>query len=129
MADTKKLGAELGAHFAQVRALGSKAEQEAKTLVDAILAGDPKIKLPHILADERVQSWQQQTGVSNGHLKDALTKARADLKSKPERDAINIPPRTRHRIKPATSEQTEPQVEVLASTLPGIVPNLPLDRL
>ena len=132
MADTSKLGAELGEEFAQERTLGSAQEREAKQLIAIIFAREPRVKLPRILADERVQTWQNETGVTDAQLKKALTNARSERKANPELNPISIPPKRRKRtgtIISALANSTIgcPPNQVQASS--GIVPNQDLALL
>ena len=132
MADTKKLGAELGEKFARRRALGSVQEREAKLLISEIIAHDPKVKLPPILADEQVKAWQKETGVTDGHLKAALTDARSSLKDKADVDAVKLPRRSRHRNAHVPVTEAGAKNGAIKSDVPvapGIVPNLSLDLL
>lgn len=129
---TEELGATLGEHFAKARSLGSLAEQEAKKLIDLVIERDPKVKLPALLADERVKAWQAQMSVSDHHLKEALTRARKAIEKVVDDRPIKVPGRARNgtaktRSTKAEAAQTAPTSH--AATLPGIVPNLPLDRL
>jgi hypothetical protein len=132
MANTTQLGAELGEHFARERALGSDQEREARQLIDQIMAREPRVKLPRLLADERVQSWQKQTGVTDAHLKKALTTARAERKADPEPDPIKVPVRTRRRQTfglPPRATATTGEKQQVAESQRGVVPNQDLTLL
>ncbi len=132
MADTKKLGAELGEELARERTLGSAQDREARKLIDPIVARDPKVKLPRLLANERVQAWQKATGVTDGQLKQALTSARAELKANPAQEPIRIPTRTRVRSGINRTDGGPPsgtQATDKAEGRRGVIPNRDLTLL
>jgi hypothetical protein len=132
MANTTQLGAELGEYFARERALGSDQEREAKQLIDLIVAREPRIKLPRLLADERVQAWQKQTAVTDAQLKKALTTARAERNANPEPEPIRVPVRTRKRNPgnpPAATPVKSAPGNAQADARRGVVPNQDLTLL
>lgn len=132
MNDSKKLGAQIGEDFARMRTLGSEQQIEARNLVDQIVARDPKVKLPQILGDDRIKAWQQEKGVSDHNLKEALTQAREALRNRPEEDVIKVPPRKRSRQSAAEAkgERAKPAGFVPGQTANrGMVENRSLDLL
>lgn len=132
MNDSKKLGAQIGEDFARMRTLGSQQQIEARNLVDQIVGRDPKVKLPQILGDERIKAWQQEKGVSDHNLKEALTEARKELRKRPQEDVIKVPPQTRSRRNAvvAKGEPAMPAAFAAGQTAnQGVVENRSLDLL
>lgn len=119
MSEAESLGNEIGAEFAKVRALGSKPQCEARTLVEKILEHDPKAKLPDLLASEKIVAWQTANNVTDNHLKVALTNARAKLKK------VNVPKRSKPARRGANSSTANHATAQAPAqqVRPGIVPN------
>jgi hypothetical protein len=131
MTDTSTLATELGDEFATEAALGSVQNQEARKLIEPIVARNSKVKLPQLLSNERVKAWQVATGVTDTQLKQALTKARAALKNVQQPSPVIVPVRKRSRVAagPVVSKPAPESNTHNTAVQRGLVPNQDLALL
>lgn len=96
---TQQLGRTLGKDLAAQKNLGSIKMREARQLVEAIFENAPSASAPRVLANDLVKEWQARTGVSDHHIRKALSAARKEVPKK------TVKSRPRLRSKPAAAPE------------------------
>lgn len=127
--DIKQLGEEAIMALAESRAAKVKPSAFAQVYITTILARQPDAKLPELLVLPATMLLMEKLGVTEAHLKEALTAARAVRKAQPA-DMIKVPRKRRFKTSPVQAPAVEQQpVVIRGDLLAGIVSDTPIDAL
>ncbi|CAD7339430.1 hypothetical protein FIM10_12125 [Sphingomonadales bacterium 56] len=101
--DEAELGAEVARELLADRELLAAPQVAAARFVKALLAANPRVKLPAIVANQRAKNWMEAARVTQSILREALAAGRKELKSASAETALKRP-KKRQKYAPVDAE-------------------------